>query len=58
MSPMTCPKCKKGEMKLLVRNKGSLDPATYSGKGGAKVVCTSCKYEALPSEVRQQNKSR
>jgi hypothetical protein len=55
MDPIQCPICKEGVMKL--------QPATkplgsgYVDKGGAKLVCTTCGHQALPSELRKSKNS-
>lgn len=54
---MTCPKCKKGEMKLPPAIR-PLEPGELERrKEGTKFVCTKCGYEAHPDEIRAANKT-
>ena len=55
MDSIKCPKCKEGVMKLPLATK-PLGPG-YADKGGAKLVCTKCSHQALPSELRQSKNS-
>jgi hypothetical protein len=52
---MTCPKCKKGEMKLPLAitplQPGELEQRMAT-KEGTKLICTQCGHKAHPHELR------
>jgi hypothetical protein len=57
MEPLMCPQCTTGKMQLPVRKPGTMDPASYTSDGGAKLVCSKCGHHASSKQIREGKES-